>query len=52
MTAIIVWIVVIALIVAFVIFLAIDDRNNQRIRAEEDRLKALEEQLPSEKSPD
>lgn len=49
MTVIIVWLVVIALVVAFVIFLALDDRNNRRIRAEEDRLKALEQQDKSEK---
>lgn len=42
MTVIIFWLVAISLVVAFVIFLAIDDRKNQRIRAEEDRLKALQ----------
>ena len=52
MTLIIVWLVVISLVVAFVIFLAIDDRNNRRIRAEEDRLKALEQQGKSEKQGD
>ena len=43
MTAIIMWIVAIVLILAFLVFLAIDDRNNQRIRAEEDSLKAESE---------
>ncbi len=52
MMVLIVWIVVIALVVAFAIFLAIDDRKNQRIRAEEDRVKALEEQAESEKKRD
>lgn len=48
MTAIIVWIIVIVAILVFLAFLAIDDRNNQRIRAEEDRLKALAEQKQAE----
>lgn len=52
MTVIIVWLVVISLVVAFLAFVAFDDRNNRRIRAEEDRLKALEEQAQSEKKPD
>jgi uncharacterized membrane protein len=52
MTVIILWIVAIVLILAFLGFLAMDDRNNQRIRAEEDRLKALDEQAESEKEPD
>jgi len=51
MTAIIMWIVAIVLILAFLVFLAIDDRNNRRIRAEEDRVKALEEEK-SDKRPD
>lgn len=42
MTVIILWLVAISLVVAFLIFLAIDDRKNQRIRAEEDRLQALQ----------
>lgn len=48
MTAIIIWIIAITAVLAFLAFLAMDDRKNQRIRAEEDRLKALEEQKQAE----
>lgn len=47
MTVIIMWLVAISLVVGFLTFLAIDDRKNRRIRAEEDRIKAL--QTPPEK---
>ena len=52
MTVILMWVAAIVLIVAFLTFLAIDDRNNRRIRAEEDRLKATGELAESEKQPD
>ncbi len=42
MTIIIVWLVAIFLVVGFLTFLAMDDRKNRRIRAEEDRIKALQ----------
>lgn len=34
---------ILVLLVAFVVYLAMDDRRNQRIRAEEDRNKVLEQ---------
>lgn len=52
MTVIIVWLVVIALVVAFLAFVAKDDRNNRRIRAEEDRLKGLEDEARAERKAD
>lgn len=52
MTVIILWLVAISLVMGFLAFVAIDDRNNRRIRAEEDRLKALEGEAKPENQPD
>ncbi len=52
MTVVILWLGATSLVVAFVIFLAIDDRKNQRIRAEEDRLKALQATTKPEQNAD
>ena len=44
MKAIVLQIVVLVAVVAFVVFLAMDDRKNRKLRAEEDRRKALKDQ--------
>lgn len=44
MKAIIFEVTMLVLVVAFVTYLAFDDRKNRRLRKEEDRQKALEQQ--------
>ncbi len=52
MMVIVIWLVVISLVLAFLIFLAVDDRKNQRIRAEEERIKALQTPPETERDTD
>ncbi|MFC1749094.1 hypothetical protein ACFL2V_09845 [Pseudomonadota bacterium] len=48
MGAIIFEITALIVVIAFIVFLARDDRKNRQLRKEEDRLKALESQKGNE----
>ena len=52
MGAIIFEITALVVCIAFVVFLALDDRKNRKLREEEDRLAALEKQKQAEGDPE